>query len=537
MRFVLRFFGFLFASGDLLPRRRLPSSATSTGSTPRICRIHAQLAELRAAGDDARPCGDGSLIAEYARERRLYLPIQAVPKLRHRRLPVGRGQEFLHASRHRPRGHRARRRSRTSASRRPARSRAPRRSPSRSPRTSCSPTSAATSARSGGAARAAHRGDLFQGPDPRALPQRDLSRPLGNYGVAAAALNYFGKSVNELTIAEAAYLAALPKAPNNYHPFRQREAALERRNWVDRPHGRERLHHARGRRRGQDGAARRQPARRSRRTRSPPTTSPRRCAARSPSATASKKLYEGGLSVRATLDPKLQAMARKALVDGLVRYDQARGWRGAIQKLDCRPRMGPGARRGAGARRRAALAARRRARGGRRAGPRRPAAAARGLRPDRARRATPACITADGVKWTAQAQSTSVLSVGDVVYVEPLDGKPGQFRLRQVPEITGAIVAMDPYTGRVLAMVGGFSFDQSEFNRATQAMRQPGSSFKPFVYAAALDNGYTPSSVILDAPIEIDQGAGPGSLARRRTTTASLRARAPCATASRIRAT
>ncbi len=84
----------------------------------------------------------------------------------------------------------------------------------------------------------------------------------------------------------------------------------------------------------------------------------------------------------------------------------------------------------------------------------------------------------------------------------------GQFRLRQLPEISGAIVAMDPYTGRVLAMVGGFSFDQSKFNRATQALRQPGSSFKPFVYATALDNGYTPSSVVLDAPIEVDQGAG-----------------------------
>ena len=95
-----------------------------------------------------------------------------------------------------------------------------------------------------------------------------------------------------------------------------------------------------------------------------------------------------------------------------------------------------------------------------------------------------------------------------MVYVEPLDGKPGQFRLRQIPEISGAIVAMDPYTGRVHAMVGGFSFDQSEFNRAIQAMRQPGSSFKPIVYATALDNGYTPSSQVLDAPFVLDMGPG-----------------------------
>ena len=101
-----------------------------------------------------------------------------------------------------------------------------------------------------------------------------------------------------------------------------------------------------------------------------------------------------------------------------------------------------------------------------------------------------------------------VLEVGDVIYVDPIDGREGQFRLRQVPEVSGAIVALDPHTGRVFAMVGGFSFDQSQFNRATQALRQPGSSFKPLVYAAALDNGYTPSTVVLDAPLEIDTGSG-----------------------------
>ncbi len=109
--------------------------------------------------------------------------------------------------------------------------------------------------------------------------------------------------------------------------------------------------------------------------------------------------------------------------------------------------------------------------------------------------------------WTGKSPRTA-FSIGDVVYVEPLDKAPGQYRLRQVPDISGALMAMDPYTGRVFAMVGGFSFDQSEFNRATQAQRQPGSAFKPFVYATALDNGYTPSSIILDETIEIDQGNG-----------------------------
>ena len=116
-------------------------------------------------------------------------------------------------------------------------------------------------------------------------------------------------------------------------------------------------------------------------------------------------------------------------------------------------------------------------------------------------------ITSEGVKWTNKPLR-NLLVPGDVVYAEPIEGKPSQYRLRQIPDISGAIVAMDPYTGRVFAMIGGFSFDQSEFNRATQALRQPGSSFKPFVYATALDNGYTPSSIILDDPIEIDQGNG-----------------------------
>ena len=120
----------------------------------------------------------------------------------------------------------------------------------------------------------------------------------------------------------------------------------------------------------------------------------------------------------------------------------------------------------------------------------------------------------DGVKWAktggkAVTKVSQVLNPGDVVYVEPAK-LAGQYRLHQIPEVSGAMVVEDPWTGRVLAMVGGFSYDQSQFNRATQALRQPGSSFKPIVYAAALDNGYTPSSLVLDAPIEIDQGPGLG---------------------------
>src|SRR5262249_60154141 len=114
-----------------------------------------------------------------------------------------------------------------------------------------------------------------------------------------------------------------------------------------------------------------------------------------------------------------------------------------------------------------------------------------------------------GAKTSGRAvgKVSQVVSPGDVVYVEPAK-TDGQFILHQVPEISGAMVVEDPWTGRVLAIVGGFSFDQSQFNRASQALRQPGSSFKPFVYAAALDNPYTPSPIILDAPVEIEQGPG-----------------------------
>jgi penicillin-binding protein 1A len=205
----------------------------------------------------------------------------------------------------------------------------------------------------------------------------------------------------------------------------------------------------------------------------------------------------------------MQAMARKALVDGLVRYDEARGWRGATQKLELTARewgLALADVQALGDIQPWRLAVVLEVAGGQ---------ARIGLQPRRdsagrlAAERELGSIPLDGVRWTRRTVDKTV-APGDVVYVEPLEGKPGQFRLRQVPEISGAIVAMDPFTGRVHAMVGGFSHDQSEFNRATQALRQPGSSFKPFVYATALDNGYTPSSVVLDAPVSIDLGGGMG---------------------------
>ena len=336
------------------------------------------------------------------------------------------------------------------------------------------------------------------------------------YGIAGAALTYFDKSVNELTIAETAYLAALPKAPSNYHPFRHPDRAIERRNWVvDRMV-------ENGYVSASDGAEAKQ---------QPLGMHPRKTGSYLFASEyfaeevrrelidryGTDALYEGGLSVRTTLDPKLQAYARKALQKGLMSYDERRGFRGPVKKIDASGDWGTALSEVEGLRDvpewelAVVLSAT-------------DDTVDVGLSPERevsgavgTERVTGTILSED-MKWafrlnfpneraTNVKKASDVLNPGDVVYVEPFEKDGVQhLRLRQPPKVQGALVAMDPHTGRVLAMVGGFSFAQSEFNRATQAERQPGSAFKPFVYAAALDNGYTPASVILDAPIEIVSG-------------------------------
>ena len=328
---------------------------------------------------------------------------------------------------------------------------------------------------------------------------------LSNYGVAAAALNYFNKSVHELTIAEVAYLAALPKEPSSLNPFRDHDRAVERRNYVIG-------------RMEDDGYITAKQANEARAE--PLAVYPRVLTPNSIAAGffaeevrrelseryGEQKLYEGGLSVRTTLDPKIQLIARKALVDGLVRYDEAYGWHGTLKTIDISQDWGvpladiPSY----GDIKPWVLAV---------ALDVRDTAARIGIQPERDTSGTivadrkTGSVTLEGVKWTGRTPK-GLVKPGDVFYVEPVVGRDGEYRLRQIPEVSGASIAMDPFTGRVLAMVGGFSFDEFEFNRATQAQRQPGSSLKPFVYAAALDNGYTPTSTVLDSPIAIDDGSG-----------------------------
>jgi penicillin-binding protein 1A len=222
------------------------------------------------------------------------------------------------------------------------------------------------------------------------------------------------------------------------------------------------------------------------------------------------KLYGGGLSVRTTLDPTLQGYARSALRDGLIAYDRKHGWRGAQRRIA----LDDGAWRARLAelsppdgmpeswRQAVVLEV-----GG--------AAARIGLADG-----STATLPMAGMTWARPnleeqrvgrqpTRPAQVVSSGDVILVSARDDGAG-YALEQMPEVSGAIVALDPHTGRVLAMQGGFDFDHSQFNRATQAARQPGSSFKPFVYLTALEHGYTPATMILDAPFVIDQGAGLG---------------------------
>ena len=324
-----------------------------------------------------------------------------------------------------------------------------------------------------------------------------------SYGIAAAALNYFDKSVHELELHEAAYLAALPKAPENYNPYRNREAALTRRDWViDRmvENGFATVEE------GEIAKAK------------DLSVNPRPLGTRIAAAEyfaeevrrevgdlyGTSALNEGGLTIRTSLDPRMQQIARDALAEGLVGYDRERGYRGPvtqisvgadwgidIAKVDELSDVDPW---------RLAVVLKV-GDGGAEIGLR-----PRDLRGDRvAEERETGTVTSDGVKWTGRSVGKA-LAAGDVVYVSPRED--GTYTLQQVPEVQGALTAMDTKTGRVLAMVGGFSFDQSVFNRATQAQRQPGSSFKPLIYAAALDNGYSPTSIILDAPVEFPDGRG-----------------------------
>ncbi len=515
----LRLFGYLFGIGtaalvlvaagvylysaDLI--KELPDYEVLNNYEPPVTtRIHA---------------GDGALMAEYARERRLYLPIQAIPSLLKNAfisaedkkfyshngidyLALGKaGFDYFEAK---ISGKSARARGASTITQQVAKN--------------FLLTSDRTADRKIKEAMLSFRIEEAYSKDKiLELYLNEIFLGLGSYGVAGASLAYFDKSVGDLDVHEVAYLASLPKAPNNYHPYKHTKRALERRNWViDRMV----INGYISAKRGEEAKAKSL------------SVNPRQRRNLLTSADyfseevrrqiidryGNKALYEGGLSIRTTLDPKMQLMARKALTNGLVTFDRKKGYHGAyaevelgedwglsfekVRRLSDRPDWTQAVVLDVDA-----VSAR--------VGLRPKVEVSRQLSDERIE----ARIFFDDAPWAkflsvkergkerkrVKAEGfDDVLKPGDVIHVSEKGG--GQFKLEQVPEVSGALVAMNPHTGRVLAMMGGFSFSDSQFNRATQAKRQPGSSFKPFVYAAALDNGYTPSSVVLDGPFKKNQG-------------------------------
>ena len=350
---------------------------------------------------------------------------------------------------------------------------------------------------------------------------------LQSYGVASAAQAYFNKPLDELSLPEAAFLAALPKAPNNYNPFRFPDAARARRDWVI-----ERMADDRAITGAQATAAK--------------AVAILPAAFRRPDMVTggdyfaeevrrqmidkfgAERTTQGGLVVRTSVDPALQAMADRVLREGLLKYDQRHGgWRGVVSHVEAGP----------GLRTTWATALTQTARppgmlaewrlgvvlestdGEAKLGilDRAGAAAAQP-------RVLPLLLSdlgwarpvRDGKMGGTPRRMGDVMQPGDIVMVDVVApvagqgraaGRPERLALRQIPEVQGALVAIDPATGRVLAMSGGWSFEMSQFNRATQAQRQPGSSFKPFVYLTALEQDISPSQRFLDAPFVLDQGA------------------------------
>ncbi|MBV9017002.1 MAG: PBP1A family penicillin-binding protein [Alphaproteobacteria bacterium] len=338
----------------------------------------------------------------------------------------------------------------------------------------------------------------------------------GAYGVATAADTYFQKPLDNLTVAETAFIAALPKAPANYNPVRYPQAAKARRDWVlagMAETGAITPEQAKAAMAEPLGVHLREPEG------EPPGYFLEEVRRELVGRFGEKAVYQGGLAVRTSYMPGYQQKADKAFRDGLIEYDRRHGWRGPITHLS-----------NAGAAQNALAGM---------ADPPGTAgwelAAVMAVEPGAAhivvKNGGQGRIPLGEMRWARKTlddqrlgagigRASQVLQPGDIILVEPIgsaaspSGRRGaaqaitQYALRQIPDVSGGLVTMDPKSGRVFAMVGGWSFQQSQFNRVTQAKRQPGSAFKPFVYVTALENGYSPFSVVEDAPISIPQGPG-----------------------------
>ena len=309
----------------------------------------------------------------------------------------------------------------------------------------------------------------------------------GSYGIAAASLRYFDKPITELNYVEASLLAALPKAPSRYNPFKNKDLAKFRRNLVLKN-----LFENNFISEAQYNSFIKEPIKLKKRKKI--YLEDARYYVEDIRKDIVKKfgferVYKNGLNIKTPLNLKIQSASTNALRQGLINYDRRKGWRGALLKKKYKNNW------------------------------------SEDLEKFRLENSidwkiaivtntdnekieietddkSSGFIKEKDVNWAKK--SNYPLNKGNIIYVKKR--KNNLFELKQLPEINGSIVVMDPYTGRVLAMSGGFSFLQSEFNRASQALRQPGSAFKPFIYALALENNYQPSSLVLDAPLVLKQG-------------------------------
>ncbi len=533
---LLRFLGFAFAAGGILFVVGAAVAAYFLWQISRELPDYEKLANYEPAVMTRVHAGDGSLIGEFARERRIYLPINAIPQKVINAFISAEDQNFYQhngidfqgiaralKTNFQNMGHGRRPEGASTITQQVAKN-------------FLLSSDVSVTRKLKEAILAVRIDRAFSKEKILELYLNEIYLGMGSYGVAAAALNYFGKELQDLDIEECAYLAALPKAPNNYHPFRYPERAIARRNWVIQ-------------RLAEDGHITQEDAKKAQAKPLKITQRPFGASQFAAEYFAEEvrrtlidlygedNLYGGGLSVRSTLDPAMQKMARQAMREGLVRYDRKQGYRGPVKHIavdadwgaqladiDVISDLAPwelGVVLQAGADR-----------------------AVVGIRPQKTasgkveKERKTVELPLKNVIWARKAEGASrngaarlgkkpkavsdVLTPGDVIYVAPKeeltkdadddekeDASTAEgWRLVQIPEVEGAMIVMDPHTGRVLAVVGGFSYASSQFDRAIQAKRQPGSAFKPIVYAAALDNGYTPSSIVLDAPLAIDQGAG-----------------------------
>ena len=311
----------------------------------------------------------------------------------------------------------------------------------------------------------------------------------GAYGVAAASLEYFDKSIKELNYNEAALLAALPKAPSKYNPYRNKELAKFRRDLVLNNLNENNFISQKEYAQFKNSPIELKKTKKVFFEDSQYYIEDVR--KKIIDQLTYEKVYKQGYNINTPINLELQKIVTQSLRNGLLAYDKRKGWRGPLknieytdnwlEKIEKKFRLEKSI-------------------GWQLAIVKQVNQFNTIIETEKNILGT---IEYKDISWTKK-DFKDLLKIGDIIYVKKID--KNYFSLEQLPKINGGAVVMDPFTGRVLALSGGFSFKNSEFNRATQALRQPGSAFKPFVYALALENNYTPSSLVLDAPLVLDQG-------------------------------